>query len=159
MKGLRVLLIVALAAGIGCDPTPIYRPTRGGYFGSSISDKKTWALSGTLDKPAAAADGNLATAARSGSRYAGAELVIDLKTNCIFQTVILDHGAAADGHARLVGVATSIDGKNWTDRYSGPGTRRVTILSMPEVVLARYLRIQALAPAQAPWAIAEVYLQ
>ena len=85
--------------------------------------------------------------------------MIDLKALCVFQTVILDHGADETEHCRLVGVATSIDGTTWVDRHSAPGTRRVTILSLPEVVIARYVRLRALAPGPAPWVIAEVYLQ
>jgi len=159
MSSLRFTIILSAAAVAGCGPASVYRPTRGGYFGASISDKSTWTLSGGLSNPALAADNNLATAARTGRQYTGAELVIDLHALCIFQTVILDHGTARDGYCRQVGVATSIDGTNWVDRYCGPGTRRVTVLSMPEVVMARYVRLRALAPSPRPWTIAEAYLQ
>ena len=159
MNGLRIAMILAAAALGGCGTEPIYRPTRGGYLGSAISDRSTWALSGTLSEASLAADNSLATAARSGEHSTGAELVIDLNALCVFQMVILDHGAAQQGHCRQVSVATSMDGTNWVDRHAGPGTRRVTVLSMPLAVMARYVRLRALAGDDQPWTIAEVYLQ
>lgn len=128
-------------------------------MGAKITPKRTWAARGDLSNPAAVADGLLVTVARSDYDYTGAELVIDLRQPCMFQTVVIDHGLEPQGHCRKVGVATSLDGKLWVDRYAGPGARRVTVLSLPEVVLARYVRLRAVQPGTRPWAVAEVFLQ
>ncbi|KPK79280.1 MAG: hypothetical protein AMJ81_13510 [Phycisphaerae bacterium SM23_33] len=149
-----------MAAGAaGCDPPRLYTPTEGGYMGATITPKTTWIVRGNLSTPSAAADENLASIARSDYDYAGAHLTIDLGQPCMFQTVIIDHGREDRGHCRTVGVATSLDGRLWIGRHTGPGTRRVTILSLPQVVLARYVRIQAAQPGVQPWAVAELYLQ
>lgn len=153
--GLLLLLVVT----VGCEVTPIYKPTTGGYFGADITPKNTWSARGNLTNPAAAIDENLATAARSNYQYAGAELTIDLKRVCLFQTVIIEHGAARAGHCRSVDISTSIDGKTFSNRNTSPGTRRVTIVSLPKATLARYVRIKAARPGRSRWAIAEVYLQ
>ena len=71
----------------------------------------------------------------------------------------IDHGREPLGYCRRVAVATSLDAKLWVDRHAAPGTRRVTILSMPSVALARYIRLKAVQPSARPWAIAELYVQ
>jgi len=58
-----------------------------------------------------------------------------------------------------VAVATSLDGEAFVERHQAPGTRRVTILSLPEPVLARYVRVRAARPGDQPWSLAEVFLQ
>ncbi len=162
MKHLQKWVFLLLAAGgiIGCDVVaPIYIPTTGGYYSSNISPKIHWVARGDLANPAAAIDGNLSTTARSNNQYAGAEITIDMKRRCMFQTVIIEHGAARGGHCRSVGVSTSVDGKTFKDQHVAPGTRRVTIVSLPATRLARYLRLKAVKPGIGPWVIAEIYLQ
>ena len=159
MRGRWTCLLPAVAALVGCEPGSIYSPTTGGYVGARISPKSRWAVRGELSPPAAAADGNLATAARSAARYADAKLIIDLKELCVFQTIVIDHGSEQDGYCRIVSAATGIDGRQWTHRHAVGGTRRVTILSLPEVVLARYVRLKAAVPGPKRWAVAEVFIQ
>jgi hypothetical protein len=152
-----VALVLPLA---GCDNVGgIYRSTTGGYLGADISPKNTWLVRGDLQNPLAAVDEDMATAARSDYDYSGAAITIDLRRPCVFQTVVVDHGAGEHGHASKVAVATSADGKSFTDRHVSPGKRRVTILCLPKPVLARYLRLRVTAPGVQPWNIAEIYLQ
>ena len=154
-----MVLLIAGACLPGCGASPVYYPTTGGYLGADISPKGTWSAHGSLSNAAAATDGDLSTAARSDYNYRSAAITIDLKKACLFQTVIIDHGNAEHGHCRKVALATSLDGKIFIDRYAAPGTRRITILCTPGPVLARYVRLQAVAPGPRPWSIAEVYLQ
>ena len=163
MNWLRRLAVIAgvLALPIaGCNHVGgIYRSTTGGYLGADISKKNTWLARGDLQNPSAAIDGDMATAARSDYDYSGATITIDLGRPCLFQTVIVDHGAGEHGHASTVAVSTSADGKNFIDRHVSPGKRRVTILCLPKPVLARYLRLWVKSPGVQPWNIAEIYLQ
>lgn len=162
MNYLRKGIVLIFLAGVvvGCDViTPVYSPSTGGYLGADITPKNTWSVRGDLTNPAAAADEDLATAASSNYQYQGAELIIDLKKVCLFQTVIIEHGGAKSGHCRSVDVSTSVDGKIFNNRYIAPGTRRLTIVSLPAPTLARYVRIEAAKPGRSRWVIAEVYLQ
>ena len=155
-----IVLLFLTGVVVGCDVVaPIYNPSTGGYLGADITPKDTWTVRGDLANPAAAIDQDLATAARSNYQYRGAELIIDLKKVCLFQTVIIEHGAARSGHCRSVDVSTSVDGKIFNNKYVAPGTRRITIISLPAPTLARYVRIKAVKPGRSRWAIAEVYLQ
>ena len=162
MNWLRRLAVIAgvLALPIaGCDHVGgIYRATTG-HLGADITPKKTWLAGGDLQNPSAAIDGDMTTAARSDYDYSGAAITIDLRRQCVFQTVVVDHGAGEHGHASTVAVATSADGENFIDRHVSPGKRRVTILCLPKPVLARYLRLRVTAPGVQPWNIAEIYLQ
>jgi len=159
MKGLWAWFLGCAIPLAGCGPVPLYAPSAGGYLGPSITPRRRWVLSGTLAGPALAVDGDLLTAARAARDQLGAHLIIDLKEPCVFQSVIIDHGAAAGGHCRLVALDTSVDGTRWRRRYAAAGTRRVTVLCLPEVVLARYVRLRCVVPGPGRWTIAEVYLQ
>ncbi len=157
---LLLLASAAMAATIGCEgPMPIYSRTAGGYGGAEAAQKSSWLAQGDFHDPQFAMDGNLRTVARTDPAYQGAQLIIDLKEPVLFQTVIIDHGPDEHGHPRKVGLATSTDGTVFLQRYQGPGTRRVTILSLPQPVLARYLRLEALQSGAQPWSIAEIFLQ
>ena len=153
--------VLATAAMLGgCDNVyPIYQPTTGGHAGAHITPKQSWSARGTVRDVGFAIDDDVNTAARSDLRQNDAELVIDLKQLCLFQTVIIEHGSERDGHPRAVSVATSTDGKTFQERHVGPGTRRVTILSLPAPVLARYVRLKVATPGLQAWNVAEVYLQ
>ncbi len=148
-----------VVGGIGCVPGEIYRPFAGQTLGMKITPKDGWRASGTLPNPRAAVDGDLATLARAGRRSGNAQLTLDLRENCVFQSVIIDHGESQYGCGRRVSVATSVDGKIFVPRYAAQGTRRVTHLLLPKPVLARYVRINVLATGRRPWAVAEVYIQ
>lgn len=155
-----ICLVFLVGVMIGCDVVaPIYKPSTGGYLGADITPKNTWTVRSGLANPAAATDENLFTAARSNYGYAGAELIIDMKKVCLFQTIILEHGAAKNGHCREVDISTSVDGKKFSKKYVAPGTRRITIVSLPAPTLARYVRIKAVRPGRSRWSIAEVYIQ
>ena len=152
------ILLLAAFTLTGCDPVQMYQPVTGGYLGARITPQSSWSARGSLSTPQNAVDGNFATTARAGGQ-GGGEIVIDLKEICLFQTVIIEHGKSEEGYARLVGVATSVDGRSFTDRYVGVGSRRVSILSLSAPVLARYVRLQAIKPGPEPWSLAEVYVQ
>ncbi len=162
MISLKPVFVAVLALGLlsGCDDVgQVYRPTTGGYLGTDISPKRTWLVTGELLDVTSAADSDFTTSARSDYEYSGATLTVDLRRVCLFQTVILEHGASEHGHPRKLAVATSIDGKTYTLRHTAPGKRRVTILSLPEPVLARYVRLRVVQPGPRPWNVAEIYLQ
>ncbi len=155
-----ILLAVLVMGLVGCDQAvPVYTATTGGYLGADISSKRLWRLTGEMANPQAAADEDLTTSAQSDYNSAGAALTIDLGRPCLFQTVILDHGNARDGHARRIAVAVSMDGRTFIDQHVGPGKRRVTIVSLPKPVLARYVRVRVVGSGPQPWSVAEVYLQ
>ena len=159
MKGLWVCLAACGLLLAGCGPGPVYVPSTGGYLGPSITPQQRWSLSGTVAEPALAADGDRSTAAQAGRGQTDAELVIDLREPCVFQSVVIHHGAVERGYCRLVALDTSVDGRSWRQRYTAAGTRQVTILCLPEVVLARHIRLRCLVPGPERWTIAEVYLQ
>ena len=150
---MAVLLAAALA---GCDGA-IYTDPAGRGKLADITPKSSWTARGDMQAAAQAIDGDVQTAAR-GDSAGGGDLILDLGRTCFFQMVVLDHGRDMDSFARTAAVSTSIDGRTYTDRYSAPGTRRVTILYLPEPVLARYVRIRAVRPGGRPWTLAEVYL-
>jgi hypothetical protein len=153
MKWIGLLSLTCLLAGCGDG---------GSYHdlgGANMSNRRTWTARGDLKDPSFAIDSNMNTAALSGADYTNTSLVIDLKQPCVFHTVIIEHGQSEMGFPRTVGVATSMDGVKFTERYQGPGTRKVTILLLPQPVLARYVRLQALRPGREPWSLAEVHLQ
>ena len=163
MNWTRTWLCVAAAATVtaatGCEVGEIYWQRPGGKLGLKISPKASWRASGTAANPRAAIDGDLTTAARSSYRGGNAELTIDLGRRCLFEMIVIDHGEAQHGYARRVGVATSRNGKAYVDRYTAPGTRRVTHLMLPKPALARYVRLKVVAPGRRAWSVAEVYIQ
>ena len=156
-------IFIAVAAGvcggIRCVPGNIYHQTDGQKLAMYMTPKHSWKASGTLPNAAAGIDGDLATTARAGFRAGNAQLTLDLGDNCVFQSVIIDHGEDQYGCGRRVGVATSVDGKVFVPRYSAHGTRRVTHLLLPKPIMARYVRIRVITPGRRPWAVAEVYIQ
>ena len=158
-KWICVAAAVGIWGGLSCAPSPIYNDYAGETFGMKITPKHTWKAAGTLTNSPAAIDGNLVTVARSDNYQAAAELTVDLQGNCVFKSVIIDHGQSQHGFARKVRIATSVDGKVFVNRYTAHGTRRVTHLLLPKPVLARHVRIQVITPGERGWAVAEVYVQ
>lgn len=155
---LAAAVFIALGGG-GCDMPVIYQPWTGGKFGADISPRAKWKVSGTLANAQAITDGDLLTAAKGAYRNRNDELIIDLGRHCVFELIIIDHGESQDGYVRRVGIATSIAGQIYTDRYQAPGTRRVTHILLPQPVGARYLRLRVLTPGRLPWSVAEVFVQ
>ena len=142
----------------GCAVSPIYQ--EGTLPGLAVLPKKSdWRAVGSLQDIRYAIDGDINTAALNGAAAEEATITIDLGRACMFNTVVIDHGRNEPAYAHSVAVLISMDGKNFTQRYSAPGTRRVSTFCMPSPVLARYVRIAALAPRAGSWSVAEVYLQ
>jgi len=158
-KFLALTAVVVACLSGGCDPSVIYSPWTGGTYGASITPRTTWRASGSITNPRNAIDDDLLTAASSGYQKSGGEIVIDLGKKCLFSMVIIDHGESRDGYARRVGVATSTTGKVYTERYTAPGSRRVTHVLLPQPTMARYVRLRVAAAGRRPWSVAEVYLQ
>ncbi|MFA6133107.1 MAG: discoidin domain-containing protein [Phycisphaerae bacterium] len=151
-----IVVLAGLSACVGCTGQ-IYHDGRG--QASALSSRSTWRASGDLRSPALAIDGDTSTMALSPSTEGKGTLTIDLGKPCVFNTIIIEHGSNEFGFARRTAVSTSTDGVNFTQRYSAPGTRRVTILCPSTPMLARYVRIQAAVPGDQPWSVAEVFLQ
>ena len=156
--------LVLIAASGGCEPAPIYGPDAKRQTIGSVTARSLWSASGNLDNPALAFDGNLGTAAVAQAGSNPPSLTIDLGQVCMFNFIAIDHGADQLGYARRVQIDTSIDGRTFTARIVGPGTRRVSDFLLqtpahPNPVLARYVRITAVESGQRPWSVAEVYLQ
>lgn len=154
--GLRVFL-ACFATGCAAA-SPIYRDSQG-FVPNSVTPRSTWQASGGVIRPVDAIDGDFRTAAVSYRHYTGQAITVDLSKICLFQTVIIEHGKRDLGFTRTVEVATSTDGQTFQTAYVAPGTRRVTILSLPKPALARFLRLRALRAGQHPWALAEIYVQ
>ena len=126
---------------------------------ASISDPRTWRLSGSLRDVRLAVDGDRSTAAVSTLVRENTSVIIDLQKACLFNAVFVHHGSMADGYCGRVAVLTSLDGKNFTPRIEAPGTREVTSLLIIKPVLARYVKLQALRQGPGTWSVAEIYLQ
>ena len=156
MKKLCLLACFASAALLGCAPD---FNTGGSYAGPRITPHNTWIAGGSLPGAALAIDGDAGTAATNDSPRANVELVIDLREPCEFESVTIDHGHNEMGFARKLAVATSMDGSTYLERYVGPDTRKVAILSLPGPVLARFIRIRVVNPGLQPWSVAEVSLR
>jgi hypothetical protein len=152
MKKLCLFALLVLTGMLGCEPDL----SSGGYAGPKMTPRNTWGAGGTLPGAALAVDGDPRTAATSDNPRGSAELIIDLREPCEFESVIIDHGHNEMGFARKLAVATSMDGNTYLERYVGPDTRRVAILSLPGPVLARFVRIKVVTPGLQPWSVAEV---
>ncbi len=148
-----------LVLSVGCAPGPIYGPDAQRLSIGSITARSAWTASGNLDKPDLATDGNINTMAIGRTGTPPPSLRIDLGQACTFNFVVVDHGRDELAYARRVEIATSMDGRTFTPRIVGPGTRRVSNFMLPSTALARYVRITAIEPGAKPWAVAEVYFQ
>ena len=164
-RKLVILLLIPVAAGAtvcasGCGAGAIY--SGGSMFNPpAITPKAKWAIYGDLLQIRHAIDGDTYTAAveKSYGRQKQSSFTIDLGRVCLFNTVVIDHGVDEFGYCRTVGVSSSTDGDSFKQCHSGPGTRRVTILSLPTATLARYVRVHCEVANPRPWSVAEVYLQ
>ncbi|MBI5723063.1 MAG: discoidin domain-containing protein [Planctomycetes bacterium] len=138
-----------LALACGCNPN------YGRQLLGSIPEKNTWVISGNMQDPQKAADGEEATAASGGN-----VLIIDLgKKGGLLNYIVLSHGSRERGFCRKMCVLTSFDGQNWSQCYKGIGTRKVSHAMLFTPIFTRYLRIQVIEAGDEPWTIAEVYLQ
>ncbi|MCE5326978.1 MAG: discoidin domain-containing protein [Planctomycetaceae bacterium] len=161
LKTSRLLLTGWLAAAgllaAGCD-SELESDAVHKYPAARISPKNAWTIKSDLADAAAAIDGNYATAATSSDVYASSTIVLDLGKTCMFNTVVIEHGEEL-GYCRRLTVATSIDGKTYTQRMTGPGNRKTTIVAIVTPVLARYVQIKAVIPGNRAWSVSEIDLQ
>ena len=150
--GIACCLMVSACNGPIYTDGPMFMPDR-------ITPRGRWlAVSHDLRDAANALDGDINTAAVSGPSYDGAELTIDLGKPCMFNMVMLEHGPDEFGFCSRLAVLTSDDGVNFRPQTLVSGLRRVTTIILPSPVLARYVRLQAVAMGARPWSIAEVHL-
>jgi len=154
---------VLAASGVfggGCDGTGrLYSYSDNRPAALALTAPGTWRLQGDVYHPERAADGDRGTIAVSSLSYRNATITIDLGKACLFNAIFIDHGPSEVGFCRTVAVLTSLDGKRFTRRYEGPGTRRVTSLCIIRPTLARYIRLQAVRSGAEPWSLAEIYIQ
>ncbi|MDP7288639.1 MAG: hypothetical protein QGH94_11670 [Phycisphaerae bacterium] len=160
----RTLLFVVLAGlallGSGCGPSGnLYLHRADKAPAASISDPRTWHLSGSIPNVHLAVDGDRSTAAVSNLIHENTSVVIDLRKACLFNAVFVHHGSMTDGYCGRVAVLTSFDGQNFTKQFEALGTREVTSLLIIKPVLARYVMLKALRQGPGAWSVAEVYLQ
>jgi len=158
MLRIVVFALVGLCAA-GCNPSELYVGEQRSFAPGAITAKRRWRVSGGLGDVRAATDGSAETVAVSG-RNSNAALTIDLGEACMFNMVVVDHGASGrDGYAGRLAVSASIDGRNFTRLASVPGTRRVTLVNIITPHLARYVRLQVVGRGPEPWSVAEVHIQ
>jgi hypothetical protein len=150
------MVVAVLLAGCSGQ---VYDPAAGAALPGAIPNRYTWRASGDFPKPVFAIDGDVNTVTSTVASYGNASMTIDLGKASIFNMVVMDHGVYEYGFPRRVAVLTSLDGKNFSYRFAGPGTRRVTILSLMTPTMARYVKLQAVEPGDKPWSIAELYFQ
>lgn len=153
--GATLFWLATFAVG-GCT-SPIYEDGRS--QAAAISPRTVWQASGDMRGLQAAIDGDVGTAAVSAASDGGGSITLDLGKPCVFNMVVIEHGAGEFAFARRVALLTSLNGISFTQRYSVLGTRRVTILCPAGPILARYVRLQATVPGDLPWTVAEIYLQ
>lgn len=156
---LAIMLAGCVLQGSGCAGGGEYRHGGQRPAAASISDPRTWHLSGNIRNVKLAVDGDRSTAAISDLIHENSSITIDLRKACLFNAVFIHHGSMTDGFCRRVAVLTSLDGKTFTSRFEAPGTPEVTSLLIIRPVLARYVRLKALRQGPGAWSVAEVYLQ
>ncbi|MFW6066217.1 MAG: discoidin domain-containing protein [Planctomycetota bacterium] len=155
------VMAIAIVAGAlpGCDGGSEPGPALDRPPAASVSSLSKWEVTGDVSPAGAVADGNPATAAVSDQQYRGAQITIDLGKPCLLNTVVVDHGRRQFGFPRRMTVLTSMNGKDFQQRVTVPGTRRVTTACLLTPVLGRYVRLRAEVPGDQPWAIAEVRIR
>ena len=153
-----VALATVLTVSVGC--TPGYNE-HNKQAASDIAPRVEWTITGSpsMSNLPLALDGNMSTAATSGSNQSGAWVALDLGRVCLFNTVIVEHGLADEGFAGRVAVHTSMDGTNFTYRFTGPGNRGISYFSLVTPVLARYVRLEVSQPGAHVWSLAELNLR
>jgi len=152
-----VLGIAAVCVSVCSCNGPIYEPERR-TFPDTITPPARWIVTGNVQSPAKAIDGNVATAAIGPQGQANGWIVIDLGKICLLNMVVIDHGPDEFGYCRELAVQTSDDGQTWTLQAVVPGLRRVTNCLFTGPELARYVKLQCLTPGARPWSVAEIYI-
>ena len=149
-------ILLAAAALTGCvDP--------GGSEGAAppgslITPRQAWRAYGDLRDTQKAIDGDISTAAVTGGSYANAHIVIDLGKLCLFNRIIVEHGPDEYGYPNRMAVYTSQDGQNFRLQCEAYGKRQVTNAMIVSPVLARYVKLVAVAPGARPWSVAEIII-
>jgi hypothetical protein len=124
-----------------------------------IVPRRQWELSGNLAHVERAADGSVGSRAVATEADPAPTLTVDFGRPSLFNLVAIEHGGDGMGFARRVQVLTSLDGEQYTPRYSSPGARHVTTLSLITPVFARYVRVRVTEPGDRPWSVGEISFQ
>jgi ABC-type transport system substrate-binding protein len=153
------VLLAMLAGTLGCDGRGYNEANK--QAASAITPRSEWTITASPDvvDPARAIDGNVGSSAQTGSDQSGAWVAVDLGDVCYFNTVIVDHGTSEESYAGRVTILTSVDGVNYTYRFTGPGNRRISIFSLVTPALARYVRLEVSKPGPRLWSLSEIYLR
>ncbi len=156
-KLLSIVTIATAGALMGC--TPLTYSDTNVVPASAISPHNSWTVaeSNGFAGDGKLLDNNRATAATAMAD--GASVTIDLGEVSMFNLVIVDHGHQQNACAGRVAVYTSLDGKNFTHRFTGPGTRYLSYYSLVAPSLARYVRLTVVREGRQRLSIAEVYLR
>ncbi len=156
-KLLSIVMMTLLVALAAC--TPLTYSDTNVVPAAAMPPRRTWTVSESSGFADAnrLLDNNRATAASAVED--GASVTIDLGEVSMFNLVIVDHGHKQNACAGRVAVYTSLDGLNFTHRFTGPGTRYLSYYSLVAPSLARYVRLTVVREGRQPLSIAEVYLR
>jgi hypothetical protein len=152
-----LILAVGTAGCSGSAGFDLNKPAR-----NTISPPSKWKITcpeGDFTNIGNAIDGSSRTMAISKANYNGASFTIDLGRICNFNMIVILHGSKERNFPKKIVVSTSVDGKQFMNVHTAPGTRKYTYLALLTPVNARYLRLTAVAQGAKPWAISGVYLQ
>ena len=129
-------------------------------LGEFAVDRTGWTAtsSGGTAPASTILDGSRTTQWVTPAGQAGTEwLRLDLGASTRFNRLTVDNSASPGNYPRHIVVRISTDGRTWTSVADQDGTDGVSTASfIPQ--LARYVRIDQTATAQAPWSVSEVDL-
>ena len=164
-KCAKLMLLMVLASSlVGCGEAVNFNDKP--LFKDNISSRKTWTVKAVTSECRfknlnAILDNNNNTYMNTEGDYKGASLIIDLKRICVFNEIVIRHGAGkfAHGHAGIVGVYASMDGKKYKFVKAFPGTRSYTYFTLLTPVTARYIKLKVSKPGKYPWTISNILIQ
>ena len=132
----------------------------------AITPRSTWTVKGVgtgckFNDLNAILDGNNNTYMSTSGDYENASLIFDLKRICRFNAITVFHGTGRKelGHAGVINVYVSDDGKNFKFIKSFPGTRKYTYFTLLTPVKGRYLKLEAARSGRYPWTISNILIQ
>lgn len=158
VKITAILLTVVLLGCMGCTGAIIEQDAFG-TPATAVTPSNSWVVSCNFGNAKVLNDSGVGSCLVTPNTTDQAFVVVDMGKRCLFNQVILDHGTNEFGCARRVAVYTSLDGREYTQQYIGPGTRRLTYLNLITPVLARYVRVQVVQHGDRPWSLAEIYIR
>lgn len=148
---------ILATAGAGCGSAALNQDGQKANS-ASITPIRQWRITGALAGMGKTIDGNTVTAAvsdKAGDTY----FTIDLGRACLFNMIIIRHGADRDAFPKQVAMLSSLDGAQFTLQHVALGTRSRTTLCAIKPILARYVRLRVTGDGERPWSIAEMYIQ